>query len=45
MDFEEFKAKFQKVPVDIFPNQVPENPLVSVCVQTYQHVNYIKGMS
>jgi glycosyltransferase involved in cell wall biosynthesis len=42
MDFKEFKAKFQKVPVDLFPNQVPNNPLVSVCIQTYQHANYIK---
>ena len=42
MTFEEFKAKFEKVPVDTFPNQVPDNPFVSICVQTYQHVNYIR---
>jgi glycosyltransferase involved in cell wall biosynthesis len=42
MDFEEFKEKYEKVPVELFLNQVTEYPLVSVCVQTYQHVNYIK---
>jgi glycosyltransferase involved in cell wall biosynthesis len=42
MHFEEFKAKFEKAPVDVFPNRVQDNPVVSVCVQTYQHVNYIK---
>ncbi len=34
--------RIQKVPVEEFENHVPHNPLVSVCVQTYQHVNYIK---
>lgn len=42
MTFEEFKVKFEKVPVGVFPNQVPGDPVVSVCVQTYQHINYIK---
>jgi len=42
MNFEEFKEKYQKVPVDLFPNVVTVNPFVSVCVQTYQHVAYIK---
>jgi glycosyltransferase involved in cell wall biosynthesis len=32
----------EKVPVEHYPTQVVEKPLVSVCVQTYQHVNYIK---
>jgi glycosyltransferase involved in cell wall biosynthesis len=42
MDFEEFKEKYQKIPVEHFPNHVTEYPLVSVCVQTYQHIAYIK---
>src|SRR4051812_21193461 len=42
MNFDEVKEKYQKIPVDIFPNHVTENPLVSVAVQTYQHKAYIK---
>lgn len=42
MTFEEFKLKFEKVPVNIFPNSAPGKPVVSVCVLTYQHVNYIR---
>jgi len=42
MDFEEFKKKYEKVHVDLFPNYVTEYPVVSVFVQTYQQVNYIK---
>src|SRR5690242_14630931 len=42
MNFDEFKKKYQKIPVDVFPTKLIENPLVSVCVQTYQHVHYIK---
>ncbi len=38
----EFLSKYQKVPVDEFPNRIINNPIVSVCVQTYQQVNYIK---
>ncbi len=34
--------KLEKVPVQHYPTQVIEKPLVSVCVQTYQHVSYIK---
>lgn len=34
--------RYQKVPIDEFVNHVPKCPLVSVCVQTYQHINYIK---
>ncbi len=33
---------YQKVPVVDFPTQVTEGPLVSVCVQTYQHSKYIE---
>ena len=35
-------TKLQKVPVEHYPNKVPEKPLVSVCVQTYQHADFIK---
>ena len=42
MNFVEFLAKYQKKPVEEYPNKAPENPLVSVCVQTYQHANYIR---
>ena len=34
--------KLEKVPVEHYPTQVIEKPLVSVCVQTYQHAQYIK---
>jgi glycosyltransferase involved in cell wall biosynthesis len=42
MNFEEFKKKYEKVPVDLYLNQVTEHSLVSVCVQTYQQSAYIK---
>lgn len=42
MNFDEFKDQYQKVPVEEYPNQVPKNPIVSVCVQTYQHASYIR---
>ena len=42
MDFKSFKAKYQKVLVNEYANSVNIKPLVSVCVQTYQHANYIK---
>ncbi|REE83096.1 glycosyltransferase involved in cell wall biosynthesis [Lutibacter oceani] len=42
MNLEEFKLKYQKQPVIEYSNSVSDTPLVSVCVQTYQHVNYIK---
>jgi len=38
----ELIKKYQKVPVREYSNQVNKKPVVSVCVQTYQHVNYIK---
>lgn len=38
---EEFIKKYQKVPVDEYQNNTSENPLVSICVQTYQHEAYI----
>ncbi|MGO2103616.1 MAG: glycosyltransferase [Psychroflexus halocasei] len=39
----EFKSKYEVKPVIENKNLAPKNPLVSVCVQTYQHVNYIKS--
>lgn len=42
MVFKEFKRKFEKVPVIEYSNAVTNKPLVSICVQTYQHVNYIR---
>lgn len=41
MDFEEFKSKWQEKPVEYYPNNVPDEPLVSICIQTYQHADYI----
>lgn len=42
MTFEEFKAHYQKLSVKESENIVSHNPLVSVCVATYQHSNYIR---
>lgn len=42
MNFKEFKEKFEKNPVKEISNRVNSAPMVSVCVQTYQHENYIK---
>lgn len=42
MNFEEFKSKYLKKDVQEYPNKVPSNPQVSVCVQTYQHSQFIK---
>jgi len=32
----------QKVPVEHYHNKVTDKPLVSVCVQTYQHAAFIR---
>ncbi len=42
MNFEAFKAKYQKVPVVHYPHSVGGGPMVSVCVQTYQHASFIR---
>jgi glycosyltransferase involved in cell wall biosynthesis len=42
MTFQEFKDIYQKVPVVEHLNTVCKEPLVSVCVQTYQHADYIR---
>ena len=41
MDLKEFKEKFEYKQVVEQPNAIAQNPLVSVCVQTYQHANFI----
>ena len=42
MDFERFLSNYQVEPVTEIENKVPQNPVVSVCVQTYQHEKYIQ---
>src|SRR5690606_31882199 len=42
MNFEEFLEQYQNVPVEEYPSQIHENPVVSVCVQTYQHAPFIR---
>ena len=45
MTFEEFKALYEKVPVEEYPNNVLQainSPLVSCRVSTYMHAPYIK---
>jgi len=42
MKFEEFKNKYEKVPVTEHPISNNLTPKASVCIQTFQHVNFIK---
>jgi glycosyltransferase involved in cell wall biosynthesis len=42
MNFESFKDKFEKKSVAEVANKVNNSPIVSVCVQTYQHAAYIQ---
>ncbi len=42
MSRDKFLDRFQKIPVDVYQHRTHAEPLVSVCVQTYQHVNFIK---
>lgn len=37
-----YLRSFQKVPFQEYPNAVNQESFVSVCVQTYQHVNFIR---
>lgn len=41
MDFLDFQVRFQKKKPEHFPNTVRNNPMVSVCVQTFQHEKFI----
>ena len=38
-----FLEKYEKVPVREYTNNVAENPVVSVCLTTYNHVDFIKA--
>lgn len=42
MNFKDFKDLYQKKEVQEYPNEVSQKPLISVCVQTFQHEDYIK---
>jgi glycosyltransferase involved in cell wall biosynthesis len=42
MDIDELKKNWQKKPLKEYPCQILHPPLVSVCVQTYQHSKFIK---
>ncbi|WP_052466922.1 glycosyltransferase family 2 protein [Psychroserpens damuponensis] len=42
MNFKEFKLKYQEKDVLEIPNRVVDNPLLSICVQTYNHEHYIR---
>ena len=41
MNFLEFKKKYQKKEVAEFPNSVKNDPVVSVCVQTYNQIDFL----
>lgn len=43
MNFEEFKAVYQKKKVVEVGNTAPKQPLLSICVQTYQHKKFIRN--
>lgn len=43
MNYEKFKQTYQKTPVYEYPNRVDKNPVVSVCVMTYQQIDYIEA--
>ena len=42
MNFESFKSLYLKQAPQEFPNKVKTNPILSVIVLTYQHVDYIE---
>lgn len=42
MNFKAFKKKYEKIQVEHYPNEINDNPVVSVCVQTYNHAPYVK---
>lgn len=43
MDLKAFQSKYEHKPVIENINSVPKNPMLSVCVQTYQHVDFIEA--
>lgn len=42
MNYNEFLKKYQKKQVIVHQDSIEQKPVMSVCVQTYQHANYIK---
>lgn len=42
LDFQRFKEMYQHEAVEEYPNKVGDNPMVSVMVVTYNHVNFIR---
>ena len=42
MDFKEYKNIYQKRKVKEFPNNVDLNPILSICIQTFQHKDFIR---
>lgn len=42
MDFKTFLSTYEKKKVTIFENKVSDQPMISVCIQTYNHEDYIK---
>lgn len=43
MNFSEFKSRFEHIPVSVYSHTTGASPLVSVCVQTYQHAPFIRA--
>lgn len=41
MNFSEFKKKYQKKDIVEYPSNVAKDPVVSVCVQTYNQIDYL----
>lgn len=42
MNFDEFKYKYEQLEVNCYPSHPIKDVMVSICVQTFQHVNYIE---
>lgn len=43
MTFPEFKDIFLKEEIEEYPNTITNNPVASVCIQTYNHAKYISA--
>ena len=43
MDLKAFQSKYEHKPVVENKNRVSKNPMLSVCVQTYQHIDFIEA--
>ena len=42
MTFPEFREKFESVTVDWYPTSCGEDPMVTICVQTFKHATFIR---